>query len=82
MKQIPSQKAPLPYEYTGHGQSYFLSKGMYESLMAVCRCGRPKTDGHILKCLQKVVSRSGDAPVAESLNSDTKHTPTTFNGSL
>lgn len=26
---------------------------MYQSLMAVCRCGRPKTDGHILKCLQK-----------------------------
>lgn len=43
-----------PYEYTGHGDSYFVSKDMYNSLVGTCRCGRKKTEGHMIKCLQKV----------------------------
>lgn len=82
MKKIPSQKAPLPYEYTGHGQSYFLSKDMYDSLMTVCRCGRPKTDGHILKCLQKEVSSSDGSATVSTNHSDKKQTPATPNGSF
>lgn len=39
-------------EYTGHGESYFVSKDMYNSMMK-CRCGRNKTNAHVLKCLQK-----------------------------
>lgn len=27
---------------------------MYNSLVATCRCGRKKTEGHMIKCLQKV----------------------------
>jgi len=43
-----------PYQYKNEGDSYFVSKDMYNSLVAVCRCGRKKTEGHILKCLQRV----------------------------
>ncbi|XP_055846459.1 uncharacterized protein LOC129912286 [Episyrphus balteatus] len=46
-----------PYVYTGHGDSYFLSKDMFESLVAKCRCGRPRTEGHSIKCLQKVQNK-------------------------
>lgn len=42
------------YEYTNSGDSYFVSKDMYNSLYQTCRCGRPRTDAHSLKCLQKV----------------------------
>uniref|UniRef100_A0A1A9W3C8 Uncharacterized protein n=1 Tax=Glossina brevipalpis TaxID=37001 RepID=A0A1A9W3C8_9MUSC len=43
-----------PYEYTGSGESCFVSCDMYKSLMSLCRCGRPRTETHMLKCLQKL----------------------------
>lgn len=43
-----------PYVYNNSGDSHFVSKEMYLSLYETCRCGRPKTDAHSLKCLQKV----------------------------
>lgn len=49
-----------PYENTGHGDGYFVSKDMYESLIAFCRCGRKKTDAHVLKCLQKAKDLSSN----------------------
>jgi hypothetical protein len=42
-----------PYNYSGHGESYFVSKDMYKSLLGTCRCGRKKSGIHIVKCLQK-----------------------------
>ncbi|KAJ6642184.1 hypothetical protein Bhyg_07131 [Pseudolycoriella hygida] len=42
------------YEYDNSGDSFFVSKDMYKALYQTCRCGRPKTDTHSLKCLQKV----------------------------
>lgn len=42
------------FEYDNSGDSFFVSKDMYTSLYQTCRCGRPKTDAHSLKCLQKV----------------------------
>lgn len=42
-----------PYKYTGNGDSYFVSPDMYNSLLAKCRCGRKRSETHILKCLQK-----------------------------
>ena len=39
--------------YTGHNESYFLSKDMYNAMIKVCRCGRKKDNGHLLRCLQK-----------------------------
>lgn len=42
------------YEYDNSGDSFFVSKDMYTSMYQTCRCGRPKTDAHSLKCLQKV----------------------------
>lgn len=42
-----------PYQYKNYGDSYFVSKDMYNNLMAICRCGRPKIGIHLTKCLQK-----------------------------
>lgn len=53
-RQNPATVEKYPYEYTGHGDSYFVSKDMYNSLVGTCRCGRKKTEGHMTKCLQKV----------------------------
>ena len=36
------------------GESYFVSKAMFEALN-VCRCGRKKRGTHLIKCLQKCV---------------------------
>uniref|UniRef100_A0A1B0CK99 Uncharacterized protein n=1 Tax=Lutzomyia longipalpis TaxID=7200 RepID=A0A1B0CK99_LUTLO len=46
-----------PYEYTGSGDSFFVSKDMYDNLVKICRCGREKTEGHVLKCLQRVKAK-------------------------
>lgn len=27
---------------------------MYDELVAKCRCGRPRSEGHLVKCLQRV----------------------------
>lgn len=42
-----------PFSYTGSGESFFITKELFEPLVATCRCGRPKTRGHVVKCLQK-----------------------------
>lgn len=43
-----------PYEYDkDSGEARFVSKDMYNALLATCRCGRKKTDTHIVRCLQK-----------------------------
>ncbi|GAB0098406.1 uncharacterized protein DMENIID0001_141300 [Sergentomyia squamirostris] len=47
----------FPYEFTGSGDSFFVSKEMYENLVKICRCGRQKTEGHVLKCLQRVKAK-------------------------
>lgn len=39
------------YDYTGHGESSFTSKDMYD-FMNMCRCGRKKQGIHLLKCIQ------------------------------
>lgn len=61
----PSRSASVPDVHTGHGQSYHMSAQMYNSLQAVCRCGRPKHGMHLLKCLQaqpsKVLPRDASA---------------------
>ncbi|XP_061395846.1 uncharacterized protein LOC133331466 [Musca vetustissima] len=46
-----------PYRYTKEGDGHFLSPGMYNSLLARCRCGRPHSDVHLLRCLQKEQSK-------------------------
>ncbi|XP_055703030.1 uncharacterized protein LOC129801751 isoform X2 [Phlebotomus papatasi] len=47
----------FPYDYTGSGDSFFISKDMYNALVKICRCGRQKTEGHVLKCLQRVKAK-------------------------
>lgn len=47
----------FPYDYTGSGDSFFISKDMYSALVKICRCGRQKTEGHVLKCLQRVKAK-------------------------
>ncbi|XP_065362435.1 uncharacterized protein LOC135955933 [Calliphora vicina] len=41
-----------PFNYSNEGDSYFVSSEMHKSLVAVCRCGRPRSDLHLLRCLQ------------------------------
>ncbi|KAL9901671.1 uncharacterized protein ACN427_005912 [Glossina fuscipes fuscipes] len=53
LKEDLKLKDLCPYEYTGQGESYFVSCDMYKSLMSSCRCGEPRTGAHMLKCLQK-----------------------------
>lgn len=45
-------RAVSPYVFTGHGESYFVSKDMYKSYMATCRCGRDKCGTHLVNCLK------------------------------
>ncbi|XP_052861235.1 uncharacterized protein LOC128268236 [Anopheles cruzii] len=40
-------------EYDGHGESFFVSRQMFKTLLDTCRCGRKRTNTHALKCLQK-----------------------------
>ncbi|XP_055913808.1 uncharacterized protein LOC129947313 [Eupeodes corollae] len=69
---------PSSYIYTGHGDSYFVSKDMFESLVAKCRCGRRRTEGHSIKCLQKVQSKyfnddgDGEGGISGNGNSSSK----------
>ncbi|XP_019890774.2 uncharacterized protein LOC101887438 [Musca domestica] len=59
-KQIKEQmktKDLNPYKYTSEGDGHFVSPGMYNSLLAKCRCGRPHSDVHLLRCLQKEQSK-------------------------
>ncbi|XP_036337110.1 uncharacterized protein LOC118747229 [Rhagoletis pomonella] len=53
MKDVLRKQELCPFKYTGQGDSYFLSPDMYNSLVAKCRCGRQRSETHILKCLQK-----------------------------
>ncbi|XP_055611336.1 uncharacterized protein LOC129757946 [Uranotaenia lowii] len=53
MHQRHAQKVNV-HEYDGHGESHFVSKQMFKTLIDTCRCGRKKvTNMHALKCLQK-----------------------------
>ncbi|KXJ73808.1 hypothetical protein RP20_CCG007061 [Aedes albopictus] len=53
LQQQKNQKVNL-HEYNGHGESYFVSKQMFKTLLDTCRCGRKKVCNlHALKCLQK-----------------------------
>ncbi|XP_011182558.1 uncharacterized protein LOC105212350 [Zeugodacus cucurbitae] len=53
LNEILKNKDLCPYKYTGKGDSYFVSPDMYNSMLAKCRCGRKRSETHILKCLQK-----------------------------
>ncbi|XP_055529738.1 uncharacterized protein LOC129721324 [Wyeomyia smithii] len=56
LKEIQQQKGQKVNlrEYDGHGESYFLSKQMFKTLLDTCRCGRKKVANvHALKCLEK-----------------------------
>nr|XP_036228266.1 uncharacterized protein LOC106620748 isoform X2 [Bactrocera oleae] len=70
LHDILRNKDLCPYKYTGNGDSYFVSPDMYNSLLAKCRCGRKRSETHILKCLQKAEnSYSQRASSAEVSNS-------------
>lgn len=61
--QTDTVKCPFEYDVEhGGGESRFFSKDMYNELVAKCRCGRPRTGTHFLKCLQKVKSESQFEP--------------------
>ncbi|XP_055687184.1 uncharacterized protein LOC129792301 [Lutzomyia longipalpis] len=71
-----------PYEYTGSGDSFFVSKDMYDNLVKICRCGREKTEGHVLKCLQRVKAKYIEdiqASGSDERNESQKQTTTTSN---
>ena len=51
--QLNKGKNPELFQYTGEGESFFLSPQMFKNLLATCRCGRNKTNTHGLKCLRK-----------------------------
>lgn len=66
-----------------HGESYFVSPVMYESLN-VCRCGRKNEGIHLIKCLQKCVIKysdgeisTGSSPIGEDIE---PNIPRTSNG--
>lgn len=79
-KRTPNEN---PSSYTGSGESFFITKDMYESLVATCRCGRPKTGGHVVKCLQKGQYRNhlelGLDTTDNSSSSDKDHRSSTIN---
>lgn len=52
IQQARNQNVSLR-EYDGHGESFFVSKQMFKTLLDTCRCGRKRTNTHALKCLQK-----------------------------
>ncbi|KAL5290885.1 hypothetical protein ACFFRR_010339 [Megaselia abdita] len=62
-----------PFSYTGSGESFFITKDLYESLVATCRCGRPKTRGHVVKCLQKGQCSNLELGLDNSSSSDKDH---------
>ncbi|KAM7355948.1 uncharacterized protein ACRADG_001853 [Cochliomyia hominivorax] len=41
-----------PLKYSNEDDSYFPSPEMHKSLISLCRCGRSRSDLHLLKCLQ------------------------------
>lgn len=47
-----SNRSVSPYTFTGQGESFFVSKDMYKSYMATCRCGRDKCGTHLVNCLK------------------------------
>lgn len=56
-----SEKKPVsPYIYTGHGESFFLSKDMYKAYKAKCRCGQHRSGIHLVHCLKKCSHSSMD----------------------
>lgn len=53
--KLPPETEKYPYVYKeDSGEARFVSKEMYRAMIAKCRCGRRRTETHILKCLQKV----------------------------
>ncbi|XP_053687140.1 uncharacterized protein LOC128736676 [Sabethes cyaneus] len=61
-------------EYDGHGESYFLSRQMFKTLLDTCRCGRKKVANmHALKCLEKpktVYEKTDDEEEEEDTKKD------------
>ncbi|XP_039489174.1 uncharacterized protein LOC120450302 [Drosophila santomea] len=45
-----------PFLHNNQGESRFVSPEMYKPLLAVCRCGRPRENHHMGKCLQRALS--------------------------
>lgn len=41
-----------PYEYNQEGDSFFVSKDMYDAMVGQCRCGQKKTYAHRVRCLR------------------------------
>lgn len=85
LKNMTKPDNNTPYKYTNHGDSYFVSKNMYKVLMETCRCGREKTNGHILKCLQKQTEShmiKRDDNENNNCNIDIEKMPPTSSGKL
>ncbi|CAO1299702.1 unnamed protein product [Diamesa tonsa] len=68
-QKIPKDKfKDASHDYTGHGDSYFVSKGMHEA-KNLCRCGRKLEGTHLVKCMQKClvkysIDESNDIPIS------------------
>ncbi|XP_037933989.1 uncharacterized protein LOC119668822 [Teleopsis dalmanni] len=45
---------------------------MYNSLIAKCRCGRPRTGVHVVKCLQKAINGQQNLDDNKQQNTETK----------
>ncbi|XP_054733907.1 uncharacterized protein LOC129241540 [Anastrepha obliqua] len=57
LKDTLRKQELCPFKYTGQGDSFFLSPNMYTAMLATCRCGRQRSETHILKCLQKTENK-------------------------
>ncbi|XP_067613804.1 uncharacterized protein [Eurosta solidaginis] len=71
LKEMLQKQELCPYEYTGQGDSYFTSPDMYNSLLAKCRCGRKRSETHILKCLQKAANTTDSLLTSNQINAST-----------
>lgn len=76
-----------PFVYANEGDSYFVSPEMYQALVAVCRCGRPRRGLHLLKCLQNQKNKCATSKQQKDIDNPKEHRifnklPETTNGWL
>ncbi|XP_013109077.2 uncharacterized protein LOC106088213 [Stomoxys calcitrans] len=53
IKELAQEEELCPYQHVNEGDGHFVSPDMYKSLISYCRCGRPRSDFHLLRCVQK-----------------------------
>ncbi|XP_075162002.1 uncharacterized protein LOC142234716 [Haematobia irritans] len=53
IKELSKNEDLNPYQYSKDGIGHFISPDMYKSLLKYCRCGRPHSDLHLVRCVQK-----------------------------